>query len=370
MERYPIFSFMMELFRKQRSARRATTAVLAAALGGTSSCVSTSASTYESPQFQGGRFVNAFPINKPAAWKIARHILLNRNGRWPERTLSAGQAPQPTEARTAGQVGVTVVNHATVLIELDGLRILTDPVWSDRVGPLSFFGPHRAREPGVRFEDLPPIDVVLISHNHYDHLDLPTLERLHARDRPRFFVPLGDRALLEDAGIDRVSTFDWWDHELVGDAEFFFTPAQHNSGRGPFDADRSLWGGFLIRHGGRTIFFAGDTALAGHFEQIRKRFGAIDLAFLPIGAYLPRDTTQPFHMSPEEAVRAQQVLAAPLAIAIHFGTFQLSGEDFDQPVRDLRHALAAAGRPPRSFQALQEGFPITVDLGAGEASIP
>ncbi|MCA9549179.1 MAG: MBL fold metallo-hydrolase [Myxococcales bacterium] len=316
-----------------------------------------------SPQFDGARFRNPTQPDEQGLLAVARHILFNRNGAWPERRIERRPILQVDVPTAPDEVAVTFVNHATVLIQTGGLNILTDPVWSEVVGPLSWAGPERAVAPGIPFEDLPPIDVVLISHNHYDHLDLPTLIRLSERDGPRFFVPLGDEALLRAAGIDQVVELDWWQRvDLDEETELIFTPARHASGRSPFDKNRSLWGGHLIKRGAHTIYFAGDTGFSDHFAEIRRRFGPIDLAFLPIGAYLPRETTRAFHLDPGEAVEAHQILEARHSIAIHFGTFQLTGEDFDQPVRDLSRALQTARSLPGPFRALVEGRTVRLHL--------
>lgn len=335
----------------------AVSALAAFALLSTCACATSRVSERQrrSPQWSGARFINPWPAREAGPWATARHILFNRNGAWPAKTLYRSALPRLPRTLPSRAAAITFINHATVLIQLRGLNVLTDPVWSQTVGPFPGIGPTRAREPGIPFHQLPPIDVVLISHNHYDHLDRPTLERLAARDQPRVFGPLGDEELLRSAGFRAVQTLDWWQEvEFAPGVRAVFTPARHNSGRGLGDRDRSLWGGFLIDAPAARVFFAGDTAYAPHFREIRDRFGRPDLAILPIGAYLPRDTTQAFHMSPDEAVQAQQDLGAPLALAIHFGCFQLSGEDFDQPVRDL-HAAKRREPGPGPFMAVPEG---------------
>jgi L-ascorbate metabolism protein UlaG (beta-lactamase superfamily) len=294
---------------------------------------------------------------RPSPWQVARHILFHRGGAWPRSTLPVQPRLRLEGPTDAHQARVTFVNHATVLIQWAGLNILTDPVWSERVGPWSWFGPKRARAPGIPLSALPPIDLILISHNHYDHLDLPTLARLSEHSpNARILVPRGDEALVASVGWPRTEALEWWQElDLGAERRVSFVPARHNSGRSPFDANQSLFGGYVLRASGRVLYFAGDTGYGGHFRALRARFGAVDLALLPIGAYLPRETTGAFHLSPEEAVRAQRELGARAAVAIHFGTFQLSAEDFDQPVADLKRALAAAEERPGPFLALPEG---------------
>ncbi|MEM6730299.1 MAG: MBL fold metallo-hydrolase [Myxococcota bacterium] len=316
----------------------------------------------ESDHFDGDRFFNPTRIESPGLFALSRHILFGRDGEWPDDTRVPSAAPSLGMAK-ASEVAVTFVNHATLLLEFDGLTVLTDPVWSTRVGPFSWAGPRRAIEPGIPFEMLPAIDIVLISHNHYDHLDSPTVERLANEHAPVFLVPLGVRDWFQDLGIERVAEFDWWNGiELSPGSEVVFCPAQHNSGRSPFSNDETLWGSFLIRHGGGSVYFAGDTAYESHFREVSERLGPIDVALLPIGAYAPRETMRAFHMDPTDAVRAHMDLNARASVAMHFGTFQLTAEDFEAPPRELAHARAEAGIDSAAFVVLAEGetraFPI------------
>ena len=312
----------------------------------------------QSPQFnpETGRFTNAPETSKPSFGRVVRHILFGRTGQWPSRRIEPRRALRLGQPQRSDRAAITFVNHSTVLIQIAGLNILTDPVWSERVGPFSWAGPERAVQPGIPFEQLPPIDVVVVSHNHYDHLDVPTLQRLSRRDAPRVFVPLGDEAWLRDEGVNNVTELDWWDEaQLDTQTRLVFTPARHNSGRGLTDSDRSLWGSFLVRRGTSSIYFAGDTGYAEHFAEVRRRYGSVDVALLPIGAYQPRDFTQSFHMDPSEAVQARRDLDARHAVAVHFGCFQLTAEDFHQPPDDLVAAIRAAGESVRQFRALPEG---------------
>lgn len=308
-----------------------------------------------SDHFDGRRFFNPTPAPDAGVFRVLRHVLFGRGEAWPERQLNA---PQLQLAAKLGpnQVALTFVNHATMLIQFGGYNIVTDPVWSDRIGALGIAGPHRVVAPGIPFEQLPRIDLILISHNHYDHLDLATLKRLATRDAPLTFAPLGDGPLLRSAGLARVQEFDWWESaEITPDLSVTFAPAQHNSGRGLFDARRSLWGGFMIQHGARRVFFAGDTAYASHFVEIRRRLGAPDVALLPIGSYEPADMMRPYHMNPAEAVQAQLDLGARYAAPIHYGAFHMTAERVDQPIKDLAAAREAAGVPEERFPIFPEG---------------
>jgi len=239
------------------------------------------------------------------------------------------------------------------LIQTGSLNILTDPIWSDRASPFTRVGPKRHRAPGLRFEDLPPIDVVLLSHNHYDHLDIATLTRLKKEHQPRFVSALGNRALLQNHGITDAIELDWWEKtDLSDQGSVTCVPAQHFSGRSLSDIDCTLWCGFVIQAIAGNIYFAGDTAIGDHFKEIKKRFGKFRLTLLPIGAYLPRWFMHPVHLSPAEAVNIHYLLQADVSVAIHFGTFALADDGEAQPVRELREAL---GNPSSNFWILEHG---------------
>jgi len=245
---------------------------------------------------------------------------------------------------------VTLVNHSTVLLQQCGGNILTDPIWSDRCSPLKFAGPRRHRLPGVDFEHLPPIHTVLLSHNHYDHLDVPTLRRLAARRVSQFVAPLGLRQFLESQNIGPVHELDWGDSLAVRGATIHACPAFHFSGRGLFDRNRTLWSSYMIESDFGMSYFAADTAFGPHFAWIRERFGPPRVALLPIGAYEPRWFMSAVHMNPEDALEAHRILGAGTSIAIHHGTFQLADEAIDTPRRRL---LKCA--PPESFLVLDNG---------------
>jgi L-ascorbate metabolism protein UlaG (beta-lactamase superfamily) len=242
------------------------------------------------------------------------------------------------------------VNHSTVLLQQQGSNILTDPIWSERASPLSWAGPRRRRKPGVSWDDLPPIDTVLISHNHYDHLDLPTLRRLAARGDSTFVVPAGLTRLLRSENIGPAHELDWGESVSLPGFTVHCVPALHFSSRGIYDRNMTLWCGYVIECPERLIYFAGDTGFGRHFAQIREKFGSPHLALLPIGAYEPRWFMSPVHMAPDEAVRAHDILAAQTSIAIHHGTFQLTDEALDTPQKQL---IACAQQ--ESFLVLKNG---------------
>lgn len=324
-----------------------------------------------SDHFDGKRFVNQV-YRKRSLAEFLRWQLTRRPAPWPE-WIESEPGPPPPRRVGAGELYVTFVSHATVLVQMDGVNVLTDPHWSRRASPVSWAGPTRVRAPGIRFEDLPPIDAVLVSHDHYDHMDLPTLRRLAGAHGPQVVVPLGNRARLEAAGIPRVQELDWWEGvRLAPGVRAFLVPAQHFSSRGPLDRNATLWGGFVIDGPSGRVYIAGDTGYGPHFEQIRERFAPIRLAVLPIGAYEPRWFMAYAHVDPEEAVRAHQVLGAKTSLAVHFGTFQLTDEPIAEPLERLGAALEAAGVPRSRFWTLGFGegraVPPAGDTGGAAAS--
>jgi L-ascorbate metabolism protein UlaG (beta-lactamase superfamily) len=274
---------------------------------------------------------------------------------WPAWVENHG-VPRLDEKLGANEIAITFVNHATFLIQTAEVAILTDPMWSERASPFRRIGPKRVRAPGVPFNDLPAIDIVLVSHNHYDHLDVATLARLRQRFSPTVLAAAGDGRLIAPLGFSRVHELDWWEQVRLRDTlAITFVPAQHFSARGLFDRRKSLWGGFMIESHGRRIYFGGDTGYSTHFANIRSRFGPPDVAMIGIGAYEPRWFMQPVHMNPAEAVRAHRDLGSRRSIGMHFGTFQLTLEAIDQPRIDLEQARADSGIPPDEFVTLHEG---------------
>lgn len=278
---------------------------------------------------------------------------------WPDAVPSPYAADVPPARVKGSGLRISFVGHATFLVQTGGRNILIDPVWSERASPFSFAGPRRHNPPGIAFDRLPPIDAILISHNHYDHLDVETLARLWRRDRPRIVAPLGNDAVIRghDAAIE-VTTLDWGDVVPLGPAVTAWAePAHHWSARGSLDRNRALWASFVLRAPGGTIYYAGDTGFdAGRpFRHAAARHTPIDLALLPIGAYEPRWFMAPQHMNPEEAVGAMKLLGAQQALGYHWGTFRLTNEGADRPARDLAAALDAHGVEPRRFLAAQPG---------------
>ncbi len=313
---------------------------------------------YQGPttnHFNGRKFLNPDRSGRRGLIEVLRWKLTSRRGHW-NKWRDSQPGPVPPRRVNGNGLRVTFINHATVLIQTEGLNILTDPIWSKRASPLSWVGPKRRRSPGLRFEDLPPIDIVLISHNHYDHLDVQTLVRLNAEHRARFVTGLGNRALLNAREINEAVELDWWEDAKVADElGLICVPAKHFSGRGLSDGDATLWCGYVIQGSAGNIYFAGDTGMGSHFAEIKYRLGPIRLALLPIGAYLPSWFMHPVHISPSEAVEVHQVLAAGVSMAIHFGTFALGDDGELEPVVRLREALANNEKNDSSFWVLEHG---------------
>lgn len=274
---------------------------------------------------------------------------------WP-KSVPPPRSPVLPAGVPAGKIAVTFIGHSTFLLQLGGLNILTDPVFASRAGPFGLLGPKRARPPALRLSQLPRIDVVLLSHCHYDHLDLPTLQWLARQHRPAVVTTLGNRAWLEARGVSRVTELDWWQsHHPAPGIEAICTPAQHFAARTPWDKNRTLWGGFMLRTAVGLILFAGDTGWAPHFAEIHTRLGPPALALLPVGAYEPRWFMRSVHMNPDEAVQAHRVLGSRQSIGMHFGTFNLTDEAIDEPLRALAAAREAQGVAAEAFTTLDFG---------------
>ena len=252
---------------------------------------------------------------------------------------------------------ITWIGHATFLLQLNGVNVLTDAHLTERASPLGFAGPKRVVPPALGFAELPHIDAVVISHNHYDHLDRGTVRRLAAQagGSPRFFVPLGLKAWLAGEGITAVTQLDWWDESDCQGLRFTLVPVQHWSARTAWDRDKTLWGGWVIEQPAFRFFFAGDTGYSADFRDIGERYGWFDLAALPIGAYEPRWFMSIMHANPEEAVQIHQDLRARYSVAMHWGTFILTDEPLDEPPVKLAQARTAAGLPPEAFFVMKHG---------------
>jgi L-ascorbate metabolism protein UlaG (beta-lactamase superfamily) len=311
-----------------------------------------------SDHFDGTRFFNpAGPIGKGLI-DVATWIARRDKAPWPDAVpLAAGDKPPP-RVEGAG-LRVTFVGHATVLIQTAGLNILTDPIWSERAFMVGWAGPKRVTPPGIAFEDLPPIDLVLVSHNHYDHMDMPTLARLREAHDPLFVTPLGNEDVLHDGDPRmRVQTLDWWQAHALGDrARVHVVPVYHWSRRRLFDRNKALWGGFVVETPGGNVYVAGDTGLwdGAFFAEARQRYGGFRLAVLPVGAYEPRWFMKDQHVNPAEAARIHELLGGPATLGVHLRTFQLTDEPIDQPEIELAAALRERNVPADRFFTLPAG---------------
>jgi L-ascorbate metabolism protein UlaG (beta-lactamase superfamily) len=305
--------------------------------------------------FDGRRFHNLENTELRGVVELLRWWRHREPGPWLDwKESQPGPAPPPQVSD--GGLRVTFINHSTVLIQMAGANILSDPIWAMRASPVQWAGPKRHRPPGLRFEDLPQIDAVLLSHNHYDHLDAATLARLAEAWNPLVLAPPGNRRLLEATEVGWVQELDWWQSLEIGKRlRVTGVPAKHFSGRGFRDRNATLWCGYVIQADSSVVYFAGDTGYGAHFDQIAARFTNIRLALLPIGAFRPRWFMSPAHMSPEEAVRAHQVLRASTSVGIHFGTFRLADDGQDEPVTELQRAIQGAGEPKPRFWTLDFG---------------
>ena len=309
-----------------------------------------------SDHYDGQRFFNpGQPSTDRGLAAMLRWKLAGGAAKWPD---SVPIAPAKPEARVAG-LRVTMIGHATLLIQAGGVNILTDPVWSGRASPFQSLGPKRVTVPGIAVEDLPPIDVVLLSHCHYDHMDIATLRRLHAAHDPLMAMPLGNDAIVRAAVPDaRCVIGDWWDRlELSGNLSTTLTPANHWANRWPNDVRMALWSGHFLDTPAGTVWFVGDTGYGDGaiFRQVRERLGAPDVALIPIGAYEPRWFMSAQHVDPAEAVRILRDVEARHALGIHWGTFQLTDEARDAPRLALATALSAASVSPSRFVAAVPG---------------
>lgn len=266
------------------------------------------------------------------------------------------------------QTTLTWIGHATVLLQVRGRNVLTDPHFSKRASPVQWAGPKRVVPPGLAPRDLPAIDAVVISHDHYDSLDAPSIRMLLRREGGKetvFFVPLGLAKWFRDAGAVRIVELDWWQSHREDDLRFTAVPVHHWSKRGLIGRNKTLWAGWVVEAPDFKFFFAGDSGYKPIFQEIGRRLGPFDLAAIPIGAYEPRWFMKYHHMSPEEAVKVHQDVKAKQSVAIHWGTFMLTDEPLDEPPKRLREALKDMGVPNDEFLALRHGETIFLDPDPG-----
>ncbi|MDX2469182.1 MAG: MBL fold metallo-hydrolase [SAR324 cluster bacterium] len=296
-----------------------------------------------SPHFSDGRFHNLGPKDQKEVSFVtfAKYRLFNSPPDWPESVENVVGKTDLSPVAGSG-VKITLIRHATVLLQYNDLNVITDPMFSKRASPVSFAGPKMIREPAVSLENLPKIDLVLVSHSHYDHLDLPSLKKLQEKYQPTFLVGLGLKSFLEAEGLHNVVELDWFEAHSFKDATIHFLPAQHFSARTPWGQNQTLWGSFFIEAGNKKVYFAGDTAMGPHFEMTKEKLGAPDVSLLPIGAYEPRWFMKTHHINPVEAVQAHQILASKQSLAMHYQSIPLAYDRLEQPAEDLKNAIEGA----------------------------
>tara|TARA_Y100001972_G_C7664315_1_gene335513 strand:- start:129 stop:1163 length:1035 start_codon:yes stop_codon:yes gene_type:complete len=308
-----------------------------------------------SDHFDGSKFINPGNVSAKGFPDLIKFLVGRDQGPWTKNYETfVGKKPKAPEK---GQVKITFVNHSTFLIQWEKYNILTDPVWSDRCSPFNFVGPQRMRPPGLRFEDLPQIDLVLLSHNHYDHLDISTVIRLEKAFQPTFVVPLGVSDYLKKNDIENTVELDWWE-KTNQKPVITAVPAQHFSGRGFYDRDKSLWCGYVIEFQNKKIYFAGDSGYGSFFKDIGKKFGPMDISMIPIGAYLPAWFMSPIHVSPQESIKIHKDVKSKQSIAMHFGTFPLADDGMGRAEKDLMATLKKTRTSQENFLIPDEGKPI------------
>jgi L-ascorbate metabolism protein UlaG (beta-lactamase superfamily) len=327
-------------------------ALAAFSVGQTADPVSTSSGRYD-----GKRFRQPEPLTiRFSDW--AKRQWSGHRGPWRKFTYTP-PGPTPAEYACDGDLRVTFVNHATLLIQMDGVNILTDPTWAKRSVPV--VGRTRRRPPGLRFDELPKIDAVLVSHNHQDHMDLPTLRRLAKNFDPVVYTGLGNARFLAKNGVTEGHDLDWWQSvEIAPGITVTAVPARHHSGRSLFDKDRTLWCGFVVKGPSGSVYFAGDTGYGSHFEEIGRRFPNLRLAILPIGGFKPIWYMQSQHIGPEAALQALKDLGAASMIPMHFGTFPNGDEAETEAVEVLEAAIANSPDLSRRVSILDNGQSVDV----------
>jgi L-ascorbate metabolism protein UlaG (beta-lactamase superfamily) len=317
--------------------------------------------TYAGPpsdHFDGTYFFDPDGVPPKRLWEVLRWQITKNSAEWPEKAPS-GHSDLPPPRVTGDKVRFSYVGHASWLIQTGGLNLLIDPVWSERCSPFAFAGPKRVNDPGIPFDKLPTIDAVLVSHGHYDHLDLATLSKLAATFSPRVVTPLGNDVTMKSFdGAIRAEGFDWGDRvELGNGVAVTLVATRHWTARGLFDRNKSLWASFVLETPAGKLYIVCDSGYGDgkHFRRVRDAHGPLRAAILPIGAYEPRWFMCDQHMNPEDAVKALADCGATLALAHHHGTFQLTDEAIDAPVKDLALALDTANMPREKFVALKPG---------------
>lgn len=315
----------------------------------------------KSDHFDGKKFSNPNGLAAQNLLGVLKYGIKRKPEEWVknyETDVRTESIPIPQE----NEVQVSFVNHSTFLIQIGGYNILTDPIWSKRCSPFQWVGPERMRPPGFSMELLPKIDLVLLSHNHYDHLDVNTLKAIAEKHNPKFIVPLGVGGYLSKLGINDSIELDWDATTSFGELDIKGISANHFTSRGLFDRDKTLWCGFLLNFNGYKCYFVGDTGYGPNFKQLGEQERQIDLALIPIGAYLPKWFMSPIHISPAEAVQVHKDINSKQSIAMHFGTFPLADDGMHTPQKELKKAISNKDMNEDEFIIPDEGGVYTFKL--------
>ncbi|MCY7350910.1 MAG: MBL fold metallo-hydrolase [Cytophagaceae bacterium] len=317
-----------------------------------------SAPNYNGPvsdHFDGKQFINPGGAKPNGFPELIKWMTNRQRGPW-EEVREERYGPKPPQRVGSGELRVTFVNHSTFLIQMDGLNILTDPIYLRRVSPFQWIGPKRMRSPGIRFDDLPKIDLLLLSHNHWDHLEISTVRRVVERDHPRVLTPLGVKQFLDENGAPGATDLDWGDEANINDSlTVVCVRAQHFSGRGMADRDATLWAGYVLKSPHGNVYFTGDSGYGSFFKETGAHYGPFRLAIIPIGAYKPEWFMSPIHCSPKEAVQIHLDVRSNQSLACHFGTFPLADDSYLDPIADLKTVLQTQQIPAERFWIFEEG---------------
>ena len=309
--------------------------------------------------FDGVHFYNNIDENTTRVSDLLKWKLFEKRAVWPKKYASLFPAVSPKASLPLDEFTVTMVGHATLLIQMGGLNILTDPVYSERASPIDYIGPKRHNPPGIFFEALPKIDIILVTHNHYDHLDLQTLSKLVRRDNPKIYTPLGNDKIIEASIVTAdIQTGDWGDEfKYNSDLKIHFEPCQHWSARGTSDRRMALWSAFVLESVSHKVYHVGDTGFGkgNNYREVAKKYGGLDVAILPIGAYEPRWFMKSSHQNPREAVTGLKLCKANYGLGHHWGTFQLTNEEVDAPEKALAKALKKQVLDQDRFIAMRPG---------------
>jgi len=305
--------------------------------------------------FNGKRFLNPSGISAKGFKDVGKYMLGGKKDKW-TKTKNPHFRTDPIVRAGAQDIQYTFINHSTFLIQINGVTILTDPIFSDYCSPVPLPPMRRYRPPGVDLDFLPNIDIVLVSHNHYDHMDRGSIKKIIEKWNPEFITSLGNKPTLENMGSTRVRELDWWQSLNINEIEITATPANHFSSRGAFDRNTSLWCGFVLASANKKIYFLGDSGYSKIFKEIGEKLGPMDLSLIPIGAYMPRWFMSPIHISPEEAVQVHLDVLSKKSVAMHFGTFALADDNPERAISELKTARCTKGISDSDFSIIKEGI--------------